>query len=139
MSSVDIGQSLQHFRLVFLDVSQVVFPGGNGSRRRQSPSQRSYGLDEDRDGLKAKDHHLLQVLRIPQNELSLLATFRNQNPERFQTTKRCGRYLMKKILDEVEALLKEGMEGLQGRIKVGVAERMLYEAAELCEKAVELR
>lgn len=39
----------------------------------------------------------------------------------------------------MEALLKEGREGLEGRIEVGVAERMLYEAAELCEKAVEVR
>jgi hypothetical protein len=46
---------------------------------------------------------------------------------------------LQKILDEVEALLKEGREGLEGRVEVGVAERMLYEAAELCEKAVELR
>lgn len=43
------------------------------------------------------------------------------------------------ILDEVEVLLKEGREGLEGRIEVGVAERMLYEAADLCAKAVALR
>lgn len=43
-----------------------------------------------------------------------------------------------RLLDEGEALLEEGMQGLEGRIEVGVAERMLYEAANLFEEAVEI-
>ncbi|KAJ7541790.1 hypothetical protein O6H91_10G077000 [Diphasiastrum complanatum] len=35
------------------------------------------------------------------------------------------------LLEEGEALLDEGQEGLTGRIEVGVAERMLYEAANI--------
>jgi hypothetical protein len=59
-----------------------------------------------------------------------LAVLKKQSPDddRFQ-----------RILDEVEALLNEGREGLEGRIEVGVAEQMLYEASDLCAKAVALR
>lgn len=59
-----------------------------------------------------------------------LAVLKKKNPDndRFQ-----------QILDEVEALLNEGREGLEGRIEVGVAEQMLYEASDLCAKAVALR
>ncbi|CAM6103979.1 unnamed protein product [Calypogeia fissa] len=41
-------------------------------------------------------------------------------------------------LDEAEALMEQGMQGLEGRIEVGVAERMLYEAADLLGKACEI-
>jgi hypothetical protein len=44
-----------------------------------------------------------------------------------------------KLLDVVDTLLNEGREGLEGRIEVGVAERMLYEAADMCAKALTIR
>jgi len=44
-----------------------------------------------------------------------------------------------KLLDIVDTLLNEGREGLEGRIEVGVAERMLYEAADICAKALTIR
>lgn len=39
----------------------------------------------------------------------------------------------------MEVLLKEGREGFEGCIEVGVVECMLYEVVEFCEKVVEVR
>ncbi|CAM6030663.1 unnamed protein product [Sphagnum balticum] len=66
------------------------------------------------------------VYKIDQN-LAVLKS-KELDDERFQN-----------LLDEIEVLLNDGQEGLEGRIEVGVAERMLYEAADLCAKAITIR
>jgi len=117
-----------------LDLNRVLLAGGNGSKRRQD-SSRSSGIenDSDRNVEPPKSQERRPSRESPSYPSERTETFRNlpepkSDDEGFQ-----------KILDEVEALLKEGREGLEGRIEVGVAERMLYEAAELCEKAVGVR
>ncbi|KAL3696926.1 hypothetical protein R1sor_011002 [Riccia sorocarpa] len=55
-----------------------------------------------------------------------------RQPSRMQMEK------FERLLDEGDALLEEGMKGLEGRIEVGVAERLLYEAASLFEGALEI-
>jgi hypothetical protein len=66
------------------------------------------------------------VYKIDQN-LAVLKS-KELDDERFQN-----------LLDEIEVLLNDGQEGLEGRIEVGAAERMLYEAADLCAKAITIR
>ncbi|KAG0582633.1 hypothetical protein KC19_3G073800 [Ceratodon purpureus] len=110
--------------------------GGNGSKRRQSSSRRSYDSDEDRDVESPTSQDRRPSPASPSYPSERTETFRNLPEPKSSKPDDEG---FQKILDEVEALLKEGREGLEGRIEVGVAERMLYEAAELCEKAVELR
>lgn len=110
--------------------------GGNGSKRRQSSSRRSNDSDEDRDVESPKSQDRRPSPASPSYPSERTEMFRNL-PE--PKSPKPGDEGLQKILDEVEALLKEGREGLEGRVEVGVAERMLYEAAELCEKAVELR
>ncbi|KAL2643442.1 hypothetical protein R1flu_011029 [Riccia fluitans] len=64
-----------------------------------------------------------------------------ETEERNLPVRQLGRMQLEKfdrLLDEGEALLEEGMQGLEGRIEVGVAERMLYEAANLFEGAADI-
>ncbi|CAM6057997.1 unnamed protein product [Sphagnum tenellum] len=87
---------------------------------------RDFFSDADHVNYIGRDIQDIDVYKNDQN-LAVLKS-KELDDERFQN-----------LLDEIEVLLNDGQEGLEGRIEVGVAERMLYEAADLCAKAITIR
>lgn len=113
--------------------------GGNGSKRRQA-SFRNSDLDYDSGGDSGAESPTSQDKRPPPAGPS----YPSERTDSYQNlpgpnSPKPGDEAFRQIIDEVEALLKEGREGLEGRIEVDVADRMLYEAANLCAKAFEMR
>ncbi|KAG6540819.1 hypothetical protein Mapa_017797 [Marchantia paleacea] len=106
---------------------------GTGSKSSAGPQ--SSGREVQRGSTYGLESEIRNSDLPPYGQSEVEPAQRNlpvRQPSRMQLEK------FDRLLDEGEALLEEGIQGLEGRIEVGVAERMLYEAANLFEEAAEI-